>query len=58
MGVTLKEIKDAIKNGCDTIDAIMDETDAGTACQRCQSLDEDDEEEKDIHLSEILKFSK
>jgi NAD(P)H-nitrite reductase large subunit len=58
MGVELGEIKKAIKDGCDTIEDIMDQTDAGTACQKCQSLDKDDDTDKDIHLDEILKFSK
>ena len=39
MGVTLEEIQLAIKNGCDSVEAIMDETDAGTACECCLEAD-------------------
>jgi NAD(P)H-nitrite reductase large subunit len=41
-GVTLGELKEAIKNGHTTIDDLMSETDAGTACELCQSIEADD----------------
>ncbi len=57
MGVSLQEIQTAIKNGCDTVEAIVNETDAGSACEQCQSRDIDEDEDKELHIDEILKFS-
>ncbi|MGD9901056.1 MAG: (2Fe-2S)-binding protein [Spirochaetales bacterium] len=36
MGVTKGEIKDAIKNGAKSIEAVGDETGAGTVCGTCR----------------------
>ena len=58
MGVTLLQIKEAIKDGCKTVEDIMEKTDAGTACQRCQSLTEDTDGAKELHIDEILQFEK
>ena len=57
MGVSLDEIQTAIKNGCNTVQAIMDETDAGTVCEQCQSKDIDTDEDRELHIDEILEFS-
>jgi len=56
-GVTLGEILNAIKNGHTTIEALMDETDAGTTCEMCQSVEKDDAGDREIHLEEILEFA-
>jgi len=58
IGVTLGEIQKAIKDGCKSVECIMDETDAGTACGLCVSKEEDDAGEREIHLDEILENSK
>ena len=58
MNVTLGEIIEAIKNGHDTVEKIMDETDAGTVCELCQSKEVDEDDERELHLSEILEFVK
>jgi len=52
MGVSLKEIKESIKNGCNSLDCIEDETDAGCGCGRCKEKDEDSD--KELHIDEIL----
>ena len=57
-GVSLGEVLSAIKNGCDTVEALMDETDAGTSCELCQSKEIDEDDDRELHLDEILKFSK
>lgn len=55
MGVTLKEIVDAIKkDDLTTVEQIMDKTEAGTACEQCQSAEKSGGD-KEIHLDEILK---
>ena len=58
MGISLEEIQTAIKNGCDTVEAIMNETEAGTVCEQCQSRDIDEDGDRELHIDEILKFSK
>jgi len=58
VGVTIGEIQTAIKNGCNTLEAIMDETEAGTRCEQCSSRDIDEDGEKELHVDEVLKFSK
>ena len=58
LGITYGEIMEAIKNGACSIDAIGDETDAGTVCGLCRSSEEDELAERDIHLDEILKNAK
>lgn len=56
--VSLGEVLSAIKNGCDTVEALMDETDAGTSCELCQSKEIDEDDDRELHLDEILLFSK
>ena len=57
-GVSLGEVLLAIKNGCDTVETIMDETNAGTSCELCQSREIDEDDDRELHLDEILEFSK
>ena len=57
-GVTLGEILTSIKNGNNTIEALMDDTDAGTTCEECQSREKDEDGDKELHLDEILKYAK
>ena len=57
-GVALGEILTAIKNGHTTVEALMEETDAGTTCEMCQSREIDEDGERELHLDEILEFSK
>ncbi len=55
MGITLKEIVDAIKKyDLKSVEEIMDKTDAGTACGSCKSI-KDSDGFRDLHLDEILK---
>ncbi|WP_457606606.1 (2Fe-2S)-binding protein [Nitratifractor sp.] len=58
MDVTYGEILSAIKEGHCTLDALMDATGAGTACGKCKSRDDDPDEERAIHLDEILAMAK
>lgn len=58
VGTTYGEILEAIKNGANTIEKIMDETDAGTACGLCKCSKEDELGEREIHLDEILESTK
>ncbi|HIE59584.1 MAG TPA: (2Fe-2S)-binding protein [Persephonella sp.] len=58
MGITLGEILQAIENGACDIDAIVDTTDAGTACGLCKSIEDDPDGEREIHISEILQQAK
>ncbi len=57
-GVLLKEILDAIKAGHDSVEKLMDETTAGTACELCQSREIDTDGEREVHLDEILAYAK
>ncbi len=56
--VTLGELLEAIEEGYNSIEALMDRTDAGTACGLCRSVEEDKDGDRELHLEEILKFSK
>ena len=56
--VTLGTLLDAIKAGHNTVDALMDETDAGTACELCQSKEIDEDDDRELHLDEILEYVK
>jgi len=56
--VTLETVLEAIKAGHSTIDALMDETDAGTACELCESCSVDDGQDRELHLDEILAYAK
>jgi len=57
MGVTLGEIVKAIEEGNHTIEELMEATDAGTACELCQSREIDEDDERDLHLDEILEYT-
>lgn len=52
--ITLGEILDAIKNGATTVDAIGDETDAGTSCGCCKG-EEECGSPYDVFIAEILE---
>lgn len=54
MAITLGEIKEAIKSGATTLDAVMESTEAGTVCELCQSREMDEDEDREVHLDEIL----
>ena len=56
--VTLKELITAIKAGHTDIDALMDELDAGSACGLCQSCENDEDGDRELHLEEILEHTK
>ena len=56
--VTLGELLEAIKGGHNTMEALMDETDAGTACELCQSCEIDEDGDRELHLDEILEYAK
>ena len=56
--VTLGEILKAIKAGHNTLESLMDETDAGTACELCRSSEIDEDGDRELHLEEILLFAK
>lgn len=58
MNTTLEEIKTAISEGNDTIEALMDSTEAGTICELCQSLSIDKGRDREFHLDEILSALK
>ncbi len=58
MDVTYGEILQAIREGNCDLDSLMDATDAGTACGKCKSREEDPDEERAIHLDEILAMAK
>lgn len=56
--VTLGTLIDTIKAGHNTLEALMDETDAGTACELCQSCEVDEDGDRELHLTEILEYLK
>jgi len=56
--VTLEELLEAIKAGATTMEALMDKTDAGTACELCQSCEKDEDGDRELHLDEILAYAK
>ena len=56
--ISLSELLDAVKAGHNTLEDLMDETDAGTACELCRSCDIDEDGERVLHLEEILKYVK
>jgi len=58
VGVSLGEIKTVIENGAITLEKIMQETEAGTRCEMCQSKKTDEDSDKELHLDEILEFMK
>ena len=56
--VTLGELLDTIKAGHNTLEALMEKTDAGTACELCQSCEIDENGDRALHLDEILAYAK
>jgi len=56
--VTLGEIINSIKAGNSTLEDLMDDTDAGTACKLCQSEEIDEDNDRDLHLTTILAHFK
>ena len=58
VGTTYGEIIKAIKKGADSVEKIMDATDAGTACGLCKYAKEDELNERELHLDEILESAK
>lgn len=58
MDITLGEIIQAIKDGNDTIEALKESIDAGTACEMCQSPQMDEDEQREVHLDEIIAYVK
>jgi len=58
MNITLGEIRDAIKDGSDTIEKLIETTEAGSICELCQSLSIDEDEDREIHLDEIISSRK
>ena len=56
--VTLGTLLEAIKAGSRSVDELMDETDAGTACELCQSVERDEDGDRELHLDEILEYAK
>jgi len=56
--VSLGTILDSIKAGNDTLEALMEDTDAGTACELCQSKEIDEDGDRELHLTEILEYVK
>jgi len=56
--VTLGTLLDAIKAGHKTVDDLMNETDAGTACELCQSKEIDEDGDRELHLEEIVEYAR
>ena len=54
-GVTLGEIIEAAEKGALDVESLMDATDAGSVCGLCTSCEEDEADERKLHLTEILK---
>jgi len=57
-GVLMGDILAAIKAGHDSVEKLMDETAAGTACELCQTTKIDEDNERDVHLDEIIAYAK
>ena len=57
-GITLDEILEAIKDGACDLDTLMEKTTAGTVCGLCKSREDDENYEREIHLTEILEQAK
>jgi len=58
MEVTLGEIMEAIRAGKCDLESLMEATDAGTACGKCKSREDDPADERAIHLDEILAMAR
>jgi NAD(P)H-nitrite reductase large subunit len=56
--VSFGDIMEAIENGCNTLEKIIHETSAGYGCERCRSKLDDAEQDKEVHLDEILEYAK
>ncbi|MBD3791472.1 MAG: (2Fe-2S)-binding protein [Campylobacterales bacterium] len=56
MGTTLGEIREAIRNGAVTMEALKERTEAGTLCGLCESREIDDDGDREVHLDEILAY--
>jgi NAD(P)H-nitrite reductase large subunit len=52
--VTLGDIIKSIEAGNNTLEKLMYDTDAGTACELCQSKEIDEDGDRDLHLETIL----
>ncbi len=50
--VTAGEIMDAIKKGCKDVACISEKTDAGLACRRCKSVQDDPNSRRKYHIKE------
>ncbi len=57
-GVLMGDILAAIKAGHNTVEKLMDETTAGTSCELCQTTKIDEDNEREVHLDEILEYAK
>jgi len=58
MSVTLGDILESIGKGNHTLEALMEDTEAGTVCELCQSCEMDEDNDRELHLDEILEHSK
>jgi NAD(P)H-nitrite reductase large subunit len=56
MVTELGDIIEAIKSGNSTVEALMESTEAGTICELCQSREIDEDEERALHLDEIIAY--
>ena len=56
--VTFGDILEAIENGHNTIEAIVHETLASYGCELCQSRMIDKNKDREVHLDEILEYTK
>ncbi len=56
--VSFGDIMEAIENGCKSVEEIMQQTHAGYGCERCLSRRDDANGDRDIHITEILEYSK
>ncbi len=57
-GVLMGDILVAIKAGHNSVEKLMDETTAGTSCELCQTRKIDEDNEREVHLDEILEYAK
>jgi bacterioferritin-associated ferredoxin len=56
MAISLGEIIEAIKGGATTVEELMESTEAGTVCELCQSREMDEDEDRELHLDEIISY--
>ncbi len=52
--ITYGEIMESVKNGCKTVECIVRDTQAGTACRQCKSLDDDKKFRRKYHIQEDI----